>query len=833
MFQKWFKHKTLNNNVIVLLLLLCISNCFAQDITTDEKKVILIFKFADYIEWTKERDLDTFRIGIFSDDESLINNLKIFETVKIKNKVISLTRFYNVSEIDNIQLLIISDDKNYLSDKIAEHINNREILLISDRCKKQEHVMINFIYSNDKKLDFEVNKANILKEGLAINPDLLLLGGTEVDIAALYKESQKTLTEIQKQVHDLKEKHSQQERELAMRDQLLQSKNQEIIEKTENISKQNRAIQEQRKELNTLTNKVSEKDKILEQDLAALKKLQKELKGKSTEIEKSNEILHKLNEEINQKQKRINKQETEISGYETTVDQQKTVIYLVVSSLAMLLLTIIFVFRGFINKKKTAQVLAKKEAEIRLLFDNAPLPLFMTEPESEKLIYANHLGLNMFKIDLENNLNSISTKSFYVDSVHREKVLNQLKKEKSLNNVEMLLKDSTGKQFYGSLSGLLTQYENTKVLFLAVKDISEIRNAINELNSYKEHLEVLVKERSQKLIESQRRFKDMAELLPETIFEMKPKGEISFINKRGMEMFGLNDTTLKNGLNLFSLSNEPGEMKSILEDIISAKKIQATEFQFKRSNGGDFPGIVYMNYHIKEEKAPIIRGIIVNITERKSLERKILNTMIETEEKERKRFAEDLHDGLGSLLSSLSLYVDLLDNPELSGEDKEKLFSTLRSIIDESIKNSKEISNNLRPSTLTRFGLAGSLKSFCDKINDTNKINISLDHAGLKVKLNSNTENALYRITNELINNTLKYASAKNAWIHLENRKGKVFLNYKDDGVGFDKNKALESGGMGLKNIYARVNSIDGSCNIKSKQGEGIMVSIEVNTDAN
>ena len=808
--------------VTVVLSILLQSLIIAQELTTSEKKVILIFKFAENVQWQDDNNIDTFKIGMFTDDEKFVSDLRIFETVKLKNKPISLFRFYNINELSKVHILVMTDDKNYLMDKVFDHIEGNHMLLITDGCKKQDLIMINFIYGKNNKIEFEINKANIIKEDMYINPDLLLLGGTEIDIADLYKESQKSLFEIRRQVEDLEDKYLEQQSELEDRNELLE-------EKTLEIDLRNKEINQQKKQLVVLNIRIIDQDQKLRQNLNVFNDLQNTLENKVKDIDKSNEILNRLNEEIASKQNKINTQEERITTYESTVDQQKTIIYLAMSSLALVLVIVIIVYKGFINKKKTAKKLEEKEAEIRMLFDIAPVPVIMTELISGKAIYINRLGLDLFKLNQKNAIQYISAKDHYVDASQRDEIIVKLKKEKRINNLEVLLKNSKGEQFYGSLSGLITKYEDKTVMFLAIKDITDIKNAVEELNRYKVHLEDLVQERSQELMESQKRFKEMAELLPETIFEMDKKGVISFMNNRGMEMFDYLQNDLNDGISIYDVISESdrSEAKQLMEKLLKGKEIQTTEFLFQKRNAYKFPGIIYLNCSDKGEGEKI-RGIVVDITERKNLERKILNTMIETEEKERKRFAEDLHDGLGSLLSSLNLYVDMADNPELSEQERNKYFTSIRDIIDESINNSKEISNNLRPSTLSRFGLTGSLQSFCDKINDTKKIKISLDYSEFSIKLTSNTENALYRIVNELINNTLKYASAENILIKLENKKDTLILSYKDDGIGFNKQNAIQSGGMGLKNIYTRANSIDGTCIIKSDEGKGTEVEIKV-----
>jgi len=821
-------------SVIALFLLNCICNGVqAQNITDAEKKAILIYKFAEHIEWENEKGIDRFTIGVLSDNEQLLAELKVLETVQIRDKEISLIYFDNIDDINETNVLVVQGDKNLQIERIIKKTDSNHTLIVTDNCKKHDLIMINFMYSKDNNVDFEIHKANIITRNLIIKPDLLLLGGTEIDVAELYKESQRALQGVKEKVKSL-------ELELVYQQAEIDKRTKEILRKGEEIQDQKERMEQQKVEISQHHDTITEQDIELARNTEELQQQQKllesrlqSLKIKEDEIVRSNRILDELNVEINKKQNEIANQKTELTSYESQVEGQKTIIYLAGSFSVLVLIIVFFIYRSFMIKKRMAKQLADKRAEISMLFDVAPLPVIMTDLETGKAIYVNQQGQELFKADPEAVLEQVS-KDYYVHPEQRVELTSILKKKGKIDDFEVLFKDTVGGQFYGSLSGLITQYEDKQVFFVAIKNITEIKNVLAELNQYKNKLEGLVKERTKELIESQNRFKDLAELLPETIFEMDFSGQILFVNKSGMKSFGYTEEELGKGLNIFDVIGDKDQTiaRASFEELCEAESVQTAEYMFKRSDNTLFPGIIYMNCTSDGTGSNIARSIVVDITDRKNIERKILNTIIETEEKERKRVAEDLHDGLGSLLSSLNLYIDMIDNPDLDAVVKDKHFHSIRSIIDESIKSSKEISNNLRPSTLSRFGLQGSLQAFCDKINETKKINIEFNHSGFDLKIDNNAETALYRIVNELINNTIKYASANKIIINLSNEGNRLRLIYKDDGSGFDKKVAFESGGMGLKNIMTRVDSVGGNIEMDSEPGKGVsvIISVEINS---
>ncbi len=215
---------------------------------------------------------------------------------------------------------------------------------------------------------------------------------------------------------------------------------------------------------------------------------------------------------------------------------------------------------------------------------------------------------------------------------------------------------------------------------------------------------------------------------------------------------------------------------------------------------------------------------------RRLTEKMFLNTIIQTEEKERKRFAKDLHDGLGPLLSSVKMSVSSLAQMKQDDASREIVENT-ELVINEAIKSLKEISDNLSPHILNNFGLVRALNNFSNKINIAKTIRINLISDLKDERFESNVEVALYRVICELINNTIKHAQAKKIDIQITRENEFLSVVYKDDGKGFDMSKVLEkpaSSGMGFSNIYSRINSLKGEISIESEPRKGTVAIIKV-----
>ena len=224
--------------------------------------------------------------------------------------------------------------------------------------------------------------------------------------------------------------------------------------------------------------------------------------------------------------------------------------------------------------------------------------------------------------------------------------------------------------------------------------------------------------------------------------------------------------------------------------------------------------------------------IVFNLYRQRQFRKKLFVQTIETEEHERKRFAEDLHDGIGPLLSTIGLYVNEFGggSKELGAKDAELLKYT-NQLIDDAIKNTRMIANNLMPGDLTQYGLIQAIEFYCSKINKSGKINVNIVTEGTRERYNKTIEIILYRVIMELINNTIKHALAKNININIKERDNKIIMVYKDDGKGFDVESTLKDPvkGLGLNNIINRIRTVEGECVFHSTKGSGTMANVEIN----
>jgi len=205
-----------------------------------------------------------------------------------------------------------------------------------------------------------------------------------------------------------------------------------------------------------------------------------------------------------------------------------------------------------------------------------------------------------------------------------------------------------------------------------------------------------------------------------------------------------------------------------------------------------------------------------------------IKAMVATQEEERKRISRDLHDDVGTKLSALKLFLSSLQQKAINTNNEEikSLAESSEQFITEAIQDVRQLLLNLSPTVLEDFGYTTAVEGLVNKMNETKQIQFTLVVFGMKQRLQKDYELALYRITQELINNVLKHAEAKHVSLQIGQRNEKIILMIEDDGKGFDLN--IHKDGYGLNNLEARTKLMHGIMTIDSQPEKGTSVLIEI-----
>lgn len=198
--------------------------------------------------------------------------------------------------------------------------------------------------------------------------------------------------------------------------------------------------------------------------------------------------------------------------------------------------------------------------------------------------------------------------------------------------------------------------------------------------------------------------------------------------------------------------------------------------------------------------------------------KELLSSNIQSAEEERLRIARDVHDELGGIFSTLSLSLQQL-NPETE-KNKDTLLQS-KQLIQTGINSVRRISHAIIPFELELLGLEQTLTNYTQSVSTASGMDIQFEFDHPPEEMNPILSLAVYRIIQELLNNTLKYAGASSVAISCSCYQGQLHMQYKDNGVGVDLTDKKIKRGIGIKNIESRVLALDGNVSFLSSPGQG------------
>lgn len=218
-----------------------------------------------------------------------------------------------------------------------------------------------------------------------------------------------------------------------------------------------------------------------------------------------------------------------------------------------------------------------------------------------------------------------------------------------------------------------------------------------------------------------------------------------------------------------------------------------------------------------------------DITDSVAANNALLDITVKVEELERNRFSRELHDGLGPLLSTVKLYFDWLADTD-DAVKRKMIIQKGGYCIETAIETARELARGMGSQMLIKLGYVAAINQFVERINDTDKIEIEFNTNTHK-RFNDFIETILYRISTELIKNTLTYGNATRIEIDFRfvEQNNEIIFDYHDNGIGFDiDNIGSNGGGLGILNIQQRVKILRGNLEMDSKPGEGSRTYIRI-----
>lgn len=236
--------------------------------------------------------------------------------------------------------------------------------------------------------------------------------------------------------------------------------------------------------------------------------------------------------------------------------------------------------------------------------------------------------------------------------------------------------------------------------------------------------------------------------------------------------------------------------------------------------------LLYLNYRHKQRlQAQRIQEL--------ETEKQLMATeaVLKGEEQERSRLAKDLHDGLGGMLSGIKYSLNTMKGNLIMTPENQQAFERSMDMLDSSIQEMRRVAHNMMPEALVKFGLDTALRDFCNDINQSGALAVTYQSFGMETgRWNQTTSITIYRIVQELLNNTIKHAGASSALVQVSHASAGTSITVEDDGRGFDPEILKTARGIGWSNIQSRISYLKGRWDVQSEPGKGSSVHIEINS---
>jgi len=365
----------------------------AEKPAIDDYKAVIIHKVIQLTTWPNEHKLSSFEIGVYGGSSSYISNLnKNYRNRNIRGKSLHVSAFNPFRDTKKISVLFVKDRKSHKIADISQVLKGKNILVISDLSKDKRHVMVNLTRPSKQEIGFEINRSNIILEGLKISKDVILAGGSELDVAKIYKETATDLTKTKKILTDRETKLEEQSKLLQEQNNELSKQSKEINDKSSKLvklevelNKQLNTIKEssnilkgienklktskkslgkQESENTTLTEKIRENIRILEEQKIILKLKDTELEIKDAELEGKDAELEVKYSELEGKEAELNIIGKTVSQQEVTIATQKELILAISFAVLLISLLGLISYRGYVEKKRTALVIEEKNTAL-------------------------------------------------------------------------------------------------------------------------------------------------------------------------------------------------------------------------------------------------------------------------------------------------------------------------------------------------------------------------------------------------------------------------------------------------------------------------------------
>lgn len=453
-----------------------------QQLSADQITASYLYNFAKNVRWPNEEKQESFKLALYQSNNTELHQALSFleKNMTLRGKAISIHRIDAIKQISQMDMVYFGESSSVPLEKIYTLINNKPVLIVTRNIKRPQWVMINLLDKSEKRIAFEVNKSNIINQGLAPLPELILNGGSEIDVAKLFREGQASLVQLQ---------------------QKLMEREQTLKVLTSSIRQQETQNKKLKQNLADLNADIYEKNILLTNQKNEIERNREENILLKLDLENQELRLHQIKKEIESQERKLEQLNNTIISQDTTIDEQnETITELdeVVTSQEMVLsyfkitvtlgsLLVVTILIAFVIKLKDNRKLAARSMELQMARDR----LAIAKRKAEDAAKAKSGFLSLMSHELRTPLQAIIGYTDVVleelkvngDETHAEDlnrvITNSERLLKLINSVLDLAKVEAGK-----MSLDLTEVKLSSLINEAIQNVTpQLKNNNNEIKT--------------------------------------------------------------------------------------------------------------------------------------------------------------------------------------------------------------------------------------------------------------------------------------------------------------------------------------------------------------
>ena len=260
-----YSQQALARHVVFCLLTIVANVSGAAPETYDVSKIksAYVFNFIRYVTWPNESAVQVLNIGFYGEDKAYYQALKKMHGKRLRGFTLNVKQLSSLVNNKVLHVLVVAEGKSFSLSGIAKKLQSQATLLVSEKAQDKKNTMLNFVSTAKKTLSFELNRYNMLNAKLKVSPDILVLGGTELDIANVLKEMDDTIASSSAKLESQSEKLDQLQIEIQQRENLLVSQKNKISEQLRKLSVQGQKLSTQGQKLSGQSYKLQAQNQTL------------------------------------------------------------------------------------------------------------------------------------------------------------------------------------------------------------------------------------------------------------------------------------------------------------------------------------------------------------------------------------------------------------------------------------------------------------------------------------------------------------------------------------------------------------------------------------------